>query len=341
MSLMFFTLNGFFIVIVFTLQYTNAIKMRKGISIPLPCYANNGRQLTLEPISLLFMIVYAVALVIQFVSMFFHRLGTALHIMSSTDINCMKPNNREINAMDIASKIALVKEMQQMDDEDDKMSVTTTSSSNIDDDSSLTQDDSPRLKRRKTVIRITKRRKQNPGPSGVPGIEVPAGPGYNMGSKFMKNFMDLVNDLRNKRVSQTSEHSEDFYCNIHVLSQPRSSDADTKSDSLLDTYEDVVVAMRPKSDASAASKTSGRVLKSNKLSAEVRPFSTNKTPRIREDDARANSIESESEASDNSGSNSRAPSVTFNNHPEFISNFREAQSVSVPAPNDVFIDESG
>ncbi|KAH3826759.1 hypothetical protein DPMN_128669 [Dreissena polymorpha] len=127
---------------------------------------------------------------------------------------------------------------------------------------------------------------------------------------------------------------------VHVLSQPRSSDADTKRDSLLDTYKDVVVAMRPKSDASAACKTSGRDLKSNKLSAEVRPFSTNKTPRIREDDARANSIESESEASDNSGSNSQAPSVTFNDHPEFISNFREAQSVSVSAPNDVFIDES-
>ncbi|KAH3888706.1 hypothetical protein DPMN_012746 [Dreissena polymorpha] len=84
---------------------------------------------------------------------------------------------------------------------------------------------------------------------------------------------------------------------VHVLSQPRSSDADTKRDSLLDTYKDVVVAMRPKSDASAASTTSGGDFKSNKLSAEVRPFSNNKTPRISEDDARANFIESESEAS--------------------------------------------
>ena len=38
-----------------------------------------------------------------------------------------------------AGKIALVKEMQQMDDDDDKMSVTTTSSSGFDDDSSVTQ----------------------------------------------------------------------------------------------------------------------------------------------------------------------------------------------------------
>ena len=73
--------------------------------------------------------------------------------------------------------------------------------------------------------------------------------------------------------------------------------------------------MRPKSDASASSKTSGRDLRSNKLSAEVLPLSTNKTPRLSEDDARANSIESESEAYDNPGSNSRAPGVTFNDNP--------------------------
>lgn len=127
---------------------------------------------------------------------------------------------------------------------------------------------------------------------------------------------------------------------VHELSQPFRSDADMKRDSLLKTYDDVFVGMRPKSDAPAASNTVSRDFKSNKLSAEVRPFSTTKTSRISEDDARANSIESESEASDNSGSNSRAPSVTFNDNPEFISNFREAQSVSVPAPNDVFVDDS-
>lgn len=41
--------------------------------------------------------------------------------------------------IDVSGKIALVKEMQQMDDEDDKMSVTTTASSDFEDDSSITQ----------------------------------------------------------------------------------------------------------------------------------------------------------------------------------------------------------
>lgn len=199
MGLIFFMLNGLFIVIIFTLQYTNSVKDGHGLSIPLPCFAANGRRLTLEPISLLFMVVYGIALVIQFISMFFHRLGTALHIISSTEINCMKPNSNEINAMDIASKIALVKEMQQMDDdeEDDKMSVTTTNS-DFDEDSSITQDDSPRMKHRKTIIRITKRRRHHQTePHG----------NKNLGSKFVKNFMDLANDLRKERISESSHTS--------------------------------------------------------------------------------------------------------------------------------------
>ena len=195
MSLMFFMLNALFIVIIFTLQYTNAVKEGRGLSIPLPCRAENGRQLTLEPISLLFMFVYGLALVIQFISMFFHRLGTFLHIIASTEVNCMKPNQNEISAMDIASKIALVKEMQQIQDDDDARSVTTTTS-DLDEDSSITQDDSPKFKRRKTIIKLTKRKKHQSSEHGS-----------NLGSKFMKNFMDLADDLRKERVSETSDRS--------------------------------------------------------------------------------------------------------------------------------------
>ena len=195
MSLMFFMINALFIVIIFTLQYTNAVKEGRGLSIPLPCHAENGRPLTLEPISLLFMVVYGIALVIQFIAMFFHRMGTFLHIIASTEVNCMKPNQNEISAMDIASKIALVKEMQQIQDDDDTRSVTTTAS-DLDEDSSITQDDSPRFKRRKTIIKLTRRKKHHSSEHSS-----------NLGSKFMKNFMDLADDLRKERVSERSDRS--------------------------------------------------------------------------------------------------------------------------------------
>ncbi|XP_052813937.1 chitin synthase chs-2-like [Mya arenaria] len=474
MALMFFMLNGLFIIIVFTLQYTNAIKMGNGISIPLPCTATNGNQLTLEPISLLFMLVYGIALVIQFVSMFFHRLGTALHIMSSTDINCMKPNTRELNAMDIAGKIALVKEMQQMDDDDDKMSVTTTSSSGFDDDSSITQDDSPKLKRRKTVIRITQRRKHKQQAGG----EIPVAAGDNLGTKFVKNFMDLANDLRKERISETSNHSHDKFGTrkgssstkrksrktiramtsiqqdrdavlhkadaietklqkiqkrnggaeastgkvdswLHlvrdVLTQSRISlntigeeekrsslpwrnrlsratsvegvpreetkgkgmpkrasfggstplniiaDNDEEEDMLMlkskaknatdrhtvtiddVAYGKVKVDLRPRSNIVTRAVNKDNDMKLNRLSEPAKTH-VGASPRISEEDARANSIESESDMSEpeasDTGSNSGAPSVTFNNKPEYIENFREAGSVSVPAPDDVFIVDS-
>ena len=194
MSLMFFMLNALFIVIIFTLQYTNAVKEGRGLSIPLPCYAENGRRLTLEPISLLFMVVYGLALVIQFISMFFHRMGTFLHIISSTEVNCMKPNQNEISAMDIASKIALAKEMQQIDDEEEDSQSITTATTDFDEDSSITQDDSPKFKRRPTIKQLTRRKKQHSSEHSS-----------NLGSKFMKNFMDLADDLRKERVSETSD----------------------------------------------------------------------------------------------------------------------------------------
>ncbi|WAR10039.1 CHS-like protein [Mya arenaria] len=424
--------------------------MGNGISIPLPCTATNGNQLTLEPISLLFMLVYGIALVIQFVSMFFHRLGTALHIMSSTDINCMKPNTRELNAMDIAGKIALVKEMQQMDDDDDKMSVTTTSSSGFDDDSSITQ----------------------------AGGEIPVAAGDNLGTKFVKNFMDLANDLRKERISETSNHSHDKFGTrkgssstkrksrktiramtsiqqdrdavlhkadaietklqkiqkrnggaeastgkvdswLHlvrdVLTQSRISlntigeeekrsslpwrnrlsratsvegvpreetkgkgmpkrasfggstplniiaDNDEEEDMLMlkskaknatdrhtvtiddVAYGKVKVDLRPRSNIVTRAVNKDNDMKLNRLSEPAKTH-VGASPRISEEDARANSIESESDMSEpeasDTGSNSGAPSVTFNNKPEYIENFREAGSVSVPAPDDVFIVDS-
>jgi len=76
-------------------------------------------------------------------------------------------------------------------------------------------------------------------------------------------------------------------------------------------------------------------------SGGLRPNSAIGTPRISEEDARANSIESQSDSDQSeTGSNSRSPSVTFSNNHEYITNYREAGSTSVPAPDDVFVDES-
>jgi hypothetical protein len=105
----------------------------------------------------------------------------------------------------------------------------------------------------------------------------------------------------------------------------------------VDVYDNTV-QMRHKSDMSTnnLSRRSEPLLQIPKAPEFNRPHSSI-TPRISEEDARANSIESESDTSE-TGSTSRSPSVTFSNNHEYIgTNFREAGSRSVPAPDDVFI----
>lgn len=181
-SMMFFMLNALFIIIIFSLQYSNAINIDSGLTIPLPCKDSSGKDLSLEPISLLFMAVFGVALLIQFISMIFHRLGTFLHIMASTEVNCMKPNQNEVASMDIASKVQLVKEMQRFEDDDDTRSISTMASDG-EEDSSVTQDDSPKIRRRRTVIKLTRNKRRNAPQSG------------SLGGKFLKNFLEFAKDL--------------------------------------------------------------------------------------------------------------------------------------------------
>lgn len=184
MSLMFFMMNALFIIIIFSLQYSNAMN-GAGLSIPLPCHdLITNKPLSLEPISMLFMAIFGIALMIQFISMFFHRLATFMHIMSTTEVNCMKPNQNEVNQMDLASKIALVKEFQKFEDDEDTRSISTIGS-DLDEDSSITQDDSPKMKRKKTVLKIIRRKKTQAPHSG------------NLSGKFLKNYMEFAKDLEN------------------------------------------------------------------------------------------------------------------------------------------------
>lgn len=196
-SLMFFMMNALFIIIIFSLQYSNAINIDSGLSIPLPCKdSSTGEPLSLEPISLFFMAVFGIALLIQFISMIFHRLGTFLHIMASTEVNCMKPNQNEVANMDITSKVQLVKEMQRFEDDDDTRSISTIGSDG-EEDSSVTMDDSPKMKRRKTVFRLIRQRRRNGPQSG------------SLGGKFVKNFLELAKDLETD-----GSHKESFESNV-------------------------------------------------------------------------------------------------------------------------------
>ncbi|KAL8576680.1 hypothetical protein ACOMHN_025155 [Nucella lapillus] len=195
MSLMFCLLNALFIVIISALQYTNAANDGNGLAIPLPCINDKGKHLTLEPISLLFMAIFGIALAIQFLAMFFHRMGTFLHIVSSTEVNCMKFNQQEMAAMAMSDKLELVRQLQNFGDDDDdaRSDITSTSMETSNEDSSSTTDESPRMRRKRTVMRLTKKR-------GRPAEQKSS----NLANRLMERYLKLAKDLRQERVSDRS-----------------------------------------------------------------------------------------------------------------------------------------
>ena len=83
----FFMMNAFWMVIIFMLQ-----RVKDRISITAPKLG--GGELTVEPLGLIFLTVFAFIVLIQFLAMLRHRWGTLLHIIASTDL---KVDKRKFN----------------------------------------------------------------------------------------------------------------------------------------------------------------------------------------------------------------------------------------------------
>ncbi|CAL1526679.1 unnamed protein product [Lymnaea stagnalis] len=79
----FFMMNAFWMVIIFMLQ-----RVKDKISIQIPKYG--GGFLSIEPLGLIFLSVFAILLLLQFAAMLRHRYGTLLHILASTELKVDK-----------------------------------------------------------------------------------------------------------------------------------------------------------------------------------------------------------------------------------------------------------
>ena len=107
----------------------------------------------------------------------------------------MKLNQQEVAAMAVSDKLELVRQMQNFGDDDDdaRSDITTTSMETGNDDSSSTTDESPKMGRRKTVMRLTKKR-------GRPVEQK----GSNLASRFMERYLKLAKDLRQVSTDSSS-----------------------------------------------------------------------------------------------------------------------------------------
>ena len=106
----FFMINALWMVIIFHLQLVQ-YKVRDYIYIPIPRI--NYEPLRFEPLGFGFLIFFASILLVQFFSMLWHRYGTVLHLLASTDLKvCARKFN--INQMEVEDVVQTVKVLQQI-----------------------------------------------------------------------------------------------------------------------------------------------------------------------------------------------------------------------------------
>ncbi|XP_036368106.1 chitin synthase chs-2-like [Octopus sinensis] len=177
--LFFFLCNGLFTIIIFTLQFINNRSTNTdsaGLYISLPCYSNTGYELKVEPLSMLFMVMFGVILLIQFSAMVYHRLSTLLHILASTHINCLKPSQSEMSYMNIFSNLELVRDMINQEKEDDEKSILSN------DSITTSAYNTPPKKRRKTVMKLARKNKTKQ-------------PSHSLADLFLRSFVKLAHDI--------------------------------------------------------------------------------------------------------------------------------------------------
>ncbi|XP_055864361.1 chitin synthase chs-2-like isoform X1 [Biomphalaria glabrata] len=101
----FFMMNAFWMVIIFMLQ-----GVKDKINILIPKYG--GGTLTIEPLGLIFLSVFALLLLLQFIAMLRHRYGTLLHILASTEIRVDKKKFNQKQA--IADIVEYARKLQKL-----------------------------------------------------------------------------------------------------------------------------------------------------------------------------------------------------------------------------------
>jgi len=135
--LFFLLINSIFVILIFTLQ--SVTRRVHSMTYLLPCADEDGldKGQAIEPISVAFTIIFGVLLVTQFICMLFHRLGTLLHILSSTQLFRIK--STQLRGPDasqdslINEGMELIRGLQKFTDDDSVSVVSAFSDASFDD----------------------------------------------------------------------------------------------------------------------------------------------------------------------------------------------------------------
>ncbi|PSN55453.1 hypothetical protein C0J52_05692 [Blattella germanica] len=110
----FFMLNALFVLVIFLLQLS---KDQLHINWPFGVKANitynpdnyditiSKEYLELEPIGMLFIVFFGIILIIQFIAMLFHRFGTLMHMLSTTQLQGSKSDDKDAEARSLVKDV--------------------------------------------------------------------------------------------------------------------------------------------------------------------------------------------------------------------------------------------
>ncbi|CAF0785514.1 unnamed protein product [Didymodactylos carnosus] len=113
----FFMLNTLWIVIIFHFQLVQS-KIRNYVYIPIKRL--NYESLRFEPLGFLFLLFFASILLVQFISMLWHRYGTLLHLLASTDLKLCPRKNVDLsdNVEEAVEQVKVLQQLKGFNDED-------------------------------------------------------------------------------------------------------------------------------------------------------------------------------------------------------------------------------
>ena len=118
-AFLFFMLNFLWLFIIFLLQVVQD-QLKDTLYIRVPKRGGTEEK-HFEPLSVAFLVFFAMIILIQFVSMLFHRYGTFLHILASTSLHCCRKNYEPIGIEDIVQTVKVMQQIKGIvidDDED-------------------------------------------------------------------------------------------------------------------------------------------------------------------------------------------------------------------------------
>lgn len=119
-SFLFFMVNFLWLFIIFLLQVVQD-QLKDTLYIRVP--TKGGLEYKhFEPLSVAFLVFFATIILIQFISMLFHRYGTFLHILASTTLKCCSKNYHPIGIEAIVETVKLMQQIKgviEVDDEAD------------------------------------------------------------------------------------------------------------------------------------------------------------------------------------------------------------------------------